>query len=175
MKIILLAGKAFSGKSMVAHLLKNKFEQLKMRTVITEYSKYIKLYAKEMLEWDGDTLEKPRDFLQEIGSFVRENLRMPNLFIDRMKEDFLVYERFFDVVIISDVRLPKEISEMKNTYKDVTAILILREEQQKDLTKKQKAHPTENALDDFQGFDYIINSDLYDIDEKLQEIVEELI
>ena len=154
MKIILLAGKAFSGKSMVAHLLKNKFEQLKMRTVITEYSKYIKLYAKEMLGVK-ETDEKPRKFLQEMGTYIRENIFDENFFVNRMLEDLKVYEKYFDIVVISDVRLKNEIEEMKKSPYSVLTIYI-ESQRENTLTEEEKKHITEHELENYQNFDYRI-------------------
>ena len=69
MTIFLIAGKSGSGKSTVAKIIKDYYEEKKQKTIITQYSKYLKIYAKEMLGWNGDDQKKPREFLQEMGSY----------------------------------------------------------------------------------------------------------
>ncbi len=175
MRIFLIAGKAGSGKSEVAKIIKNFYEKKQEKTVITEYSKYIKLFAREMLGWDGNIKTKPRTFLQEMGSFIRENLHQEYLLINRMKTDMLVYERFFKNVIISDVRYPDEIIEMKKDYPNAISILIKKELSDSPLTIKQESHKTEHALDNYEGFDYVITNDFeQSLQNEVYEILEEI-
>ena len=63
MKIFLIAGKAESGKAEVAKMIKEYYIYQRKDAVITEYSKYLKEYAKEMTDWDGLKVNKPRKFL----------------------------------------------------------------------------------------------------------------
>src|SRR5574344_440809 len=113
MKLFLIAGRARSGKTLAAQYLKEILDERKEKTVITEYSKYIKIFAKELLGWDGKSEPKPRTFLQDMGSYVRQN-KSDTFFTGRMKEDIELYSHFVNNVIISDVRMPKEITEMRS-------------------------------------------------------------
>lgn len=175
MRIFLLAGKARSGKNEVAKVIKKYYDQKKEKTVITEYSKYIKLFAKEMTDWSGENKTKPRKFLQEMGSFIRKNLQMPDIFIDRMKEDIKIYEKFFDNVIISDVRFPKEMDELKKNYPCVYTFFIINEHGNYDLTVEEANHETEHALDNYNEFDYmIINDEKEMLEQKMKKILEEI-
>lgn len=71
MKIFVVGGKSGSGKGEVAKFI-NEFYIYKLKKcVITEYSKYLKEFAKELTDWDGISSNKPRDFLQEFGSKIR--------------------------------------------------------------------------------------------------------
>ena len=103
MKIFLIAGKAGSGKHNVATFIKEYFIYQKQETVITGYSKYLKLFAEEIIGWDRNENEKPRKFLQDLGVQIRTNLGMPDFFTDRMLDDITVYEQFADVVVVDDV------------------------------------------------------------------------
>ena len=47
MKVYLIAGRARSGKTQTAKILKELLEKENRKVVITEYSKYIKLFAKD--------------------------------------------------------------------------------------------------------------------------------
>ena len=175
MRVFLIAGKAGSGKSEVAKIIKNYYEKLKEKTVITEYSKYLKLYAKEMLDWDGNNQNKPRDFLQEMGLFIRENLKQKDLLIKRMKTDMLVYEHFFKNVVISDVRYPEEIILMKEDYPKAISILVVNDLEDSPLTIKQARHKTEHSLDNYEGFDYVIHNQFeQNLKNEVYEILEEL-
>ena len=95
MKIILISGKAGSGKSSLANILKEKLD----KCVVTNYSKYIKLFAIEMLNWDGSDENKPRSFLQEMGDTLRSINK--NFLTDRMLQDISVYSKYYDYVVIS--------------------------------------------------------------------------
>jgi len=50
MKLVLIAGKARSGKTQIAKMLKKLLQDRNMKVAITEYSKYIKLFAKELTD-----------------------------------------------------------------------------------------------------------------------------
>ena len=72
MKVILIAGKARSGKTKAAQLLKEILTKKNEKVVITEYSKYIKLFAKDLLGWDMVSEPKPRAVLRNMGEYVRK-------------------------------------------------------------------------------------------------------
>ena len=175
MRLFLVAGKAGSGKSEVAKIIKEYYEKKQEKTVITEYSKYLKIFAKEMLDWDGNPDNKPRQFLQEMGLFIRENLKQKDLLINRMKTDMTVYEHFFKNVIISDVRYPEEIISMKEKYPQAISISVVNETEDSPLTIKQASHKTEHALDNYDGFDYVIHNEfLQNLKNDVYEILEGL-
>ena len=73
-----------------------------------------------------------------------------------MKEDLNIYSNYADVVIISDVRMPKEIIKMKK-YNPLKIKVV--SDEVNDLTKEEQNHYTEHALDNFKNFDYVINKD----------------
>jgi len=172
MRFFLIAGKARSGKNEIAKMIKQYYDTKKEKTVITEYSKYLKLYAKELLDWNGEDQKKPRKFLQDMGVFIRKNLNMPTFLIERMKEDIKIYQQFFQNCIICDVRYPKEIEEIKKTYKNTYTIFVINEHGNYDLTKKEESHETEHALDDYNDFDYIIvNDEKHAVEKKIEEIL----
>ena len=161
MKIFLIAGKAGSGKKEVAKMIKEYYIYQKQDTIITSYSKYLKLFAEEIIDWDRNEANKPRKFLQDLGVVIRKDLDMPNFFTDRMKQDFKIYERYADVCVIEDVRLPGEIENIKSAYEDVTSILVINQFSDSKLTVEEQVHPTETALENYDKFDHtIINSDL---------------
>lgn len=171
MKIFLIAGKSHVGKGEVAKIIQNYYNQLHQKSIITEYSKYIKLFAEEMTHWKKEEQTKPRKFLQDMGYFIRNRLNMPDFFINRMKEDLQVYRHFFDHVIIADVRYPEEIDKIKEIYPNTYAILITRNESN-NLTEEESNHESEHALKNYEQFDYIIENNEK---EKLREDIQTLL
>ncbi|MCI8671206.1 MAG: hypothetical protein HFI36_04110 [Bacilli bacterium] len=167
MKIYLVAGKSGSGKGEVAKLIKKYYISKKAKPFITEYSKYLKMYAKDILNWDGGE-PKPRKFLQDIGVTIRENMDMPKMLINRMIEDIKIYDLYYDVVIISDVRYPEEIEEMKKHFNDVKAIYVINQFGPSKLALNEQMHVTETALENYGNFDITLTNDTLDtLDNKI--------
>ena len=165
-----IAGKARSGKTQAARILKKLYEERGLKVVISEYSKYVKLFAKELLGWDMVSEPKPRDFLQEMGDYVR-TLKEDIYFVKRMNEDLSIYEKFVDVVIISDARLPQELDGLDN-FKPVK-IKVENCLPLYDLTEKQASHLTEHALDTYKHYDYIFSDlSLEKMEEELKNMIE---
>jgi len=172
MKIFLVAGKSGSGKGEVAKIIEEYYLSIGKKPIITEFSKYIKMYAKEIINWDG-TNPKPRKFLQDLGVTIRENMDMPLFFINRMIEDIKIYELYFDVVIISDVRLPIEIEEIKKAYKKVYSMYIINQFAPSKLSLEEQLHITETALENYSNFDITITNDNINVlDNRVIEFVE---
>lgn len=170
-KIIILTGKAQSGKSLTANIIKKNLEKQNKKTVIISYAKYLKDYAKEITNWNGNEKTKPREFLQQIGVELIKNQIDENMLINRIKEDIKVYEYFFDVIIISDARFKSEIENIKNK----NTVVIKIEGKENKLTKEQKNHSTETALDNCNNYDYIIENKTtkQNLKEQIQKIMEE--
>ena len=153
MKIFLISGKAGSGKNEVASIIKENLGA----TVITSFSKYIKLFALEFTNWDGRDITKPREFLQNWGDTLTSIDE--NFLIDRLIDDFKVYETKFDNVIISDVRLPYELEYIKeNSGYEVITIRVNSNSSARSLNDDEKNHHTELDLDNYDKFDYIIEN-----------------
>ena len=165
MKIILISGKAGSGKSSLANILKEKLD----KCVVTNYSKYIKLFALEMTDWDGTDLNKPRTFLQEMGDTLR-SIDI-NFMTDRLYQDIKVYEKFYDYVVICDVRLKNELEYFNDKY-ETYSIRINNNDNRKSLESNQSHHITETELDNYDKFDLIIDDN--DINNNIDNIVEGL-
>ncbi len=174
-KIYLICGKAHSGKSTIAQIIKNYFLEKNKKFIITEYSKYLKLYAHEILDWNYDEKLKPRAFLQDLGIVIRENISLDNFFVNRIMEDIKVYQKFCSGVIISDVRFPEEIEALKKNYPFVCSILVQSENEQSTLNEKEKKHISEQALNNYHSFDYRVKNDdsISKLKEKIIKIIKE--
>lgn len=172
MNIIMICGKARSGKDTLADFLYNNLENSKPCKV--QISQYIKYYAMKYFGWDGSEDTKPRDLLNTLGTDIIRNKINPNFHINRLLEDLEVLSYFYDTFIISDVRFPIEIEKVKEKYKNVTTIKI--ERNSDELNESQKSNVTETALDDYDDYDIKIdnNGTLEELEEKAKEIIKEV-
>ena len=157
--IILIGGKAGSGKTTLAAYLKELLEESKKEVIISPYTKYLKQYIETITGEKITEENKPREFLQKLSSeLIKKKLGFKNLFIDRQIEDITIYSYFKDIIIIPDVRFPKEIEEIKNKFKNVYSIGINRIDFQSTLTKEQQQDITETSLDNYKEYDYFIEN-----------------
>ncbi len=170
-KIFLISGKARHGKDTFSSMLKEVAERNNQKVIITQLSKYLKYYAKEIVNWDFNEETKPRQFLQDLGNKVRLDMKKYDFFTDRMIEDIEIFNNYFDIIIISDVRLKNEINKIKTAYPNTISINIFRPNFDNGMTEQQKNHLTEIDLDDFKNHDYIVENTTL---EKLQEETEKI-
>ncbi len=161
MKIFLVAGKAGSGKNEVAKLIKEYYIYKHEKAVITHFSKYLKNFAVELTDWDGNPNTKPRVFLQELGAKIRKLDK--DFLINYMLDDLVLYEEYVDNVIISDVRLPLEIERIKEEKENVYSIYVVNQFELSPLTIEEQADITETALETYTEFDVIIANDKLDL------------
>ena len=166
-KIYLISGKARHGKDTFSSYLKKAYESHGKKVIITQLSKYIKYYAREMTGWNLTEEDKPRELLQQLGTnVIREKLGKEDLFIKRMIDDIEIFSCFYDAIIISDCRLKKEVDDLKEAFpNNLVAINIFRPNFDNGLTEEQKKHKTEVDLDDYDKFDIkIINTTLEELE-----------
>ena len=166
-KIYVISGKAGSGKDTAANMIKDKIEN----TVVISYASYLKMYAKEIVGWDGND-PKPREFLQQLGVELIKNQIDDKFLINRIIEDIKVYSYFYDVIVISDARFADEIDSIRNNFDNVTVIHM--SERSNMLTDSEKKHATEIGLDKYHNYDYEICEDnLNSLKEEVDRIVGE--
>ena len=172
-KIILLAGKARSGKNTIGDMLKELYESDDKKVIVSPYTKYLKKYIKEITGKDIDDDNKPRELLQQLGiEVIKEKLGKVDMFISRQIDDIDIYSYFFDVIIIPDVRFPREIDIIKEKYNNYTCIKVI-SDRDNNMSDNEKNHITETSLDSYDdsNFDYIINNNDYD---ELKNIVNDI-
>ena len=173
MKIFLVAGKAGSGKGVVAKLIKEYYIYKLESCVITEYSKYLKNFVKELTDWDGNPNTKPRKYMQDLGDTIRKTDN--KYFINNMINDLKIYEQVVNNVIVADVRMPDEIEDIKLNFDDVYAIYVENQFSQSKLSIEEQAHITETALENYEEFDYILaNDDINILKDKVFKFLEEI-
>lgn len=176
--IYLISGKARHGKTTTANMIKDYYKERGKKSIVTSYGKYIKMFAKEISDWDGSEATKPRDLLQSLGTgVIREKLGKNDFFVKRLDEDLDVYNEFAMAVMIDDVRLPIEIEYFKERYPErIKSIHIVRTNFETELNAKQQSHITEVGLDGYDDYDYTIMNDgtLDDLRTKVYEMIGEM-
>lgn len=174
-KIYLISGKARHGKDTTGMFLKECYNNNGMRAITCSYASYLKEYAKNISNWDGNEETKPRELLQKLGNVIRIDLGKSDMLIERLNDDILIYSQFFDAVIVTDVRLKKEIFGVKKMYPNNTVTInVNRPNFDNGLTNAQQMHMTEIDLDDYDEFDYkLINTELSKLKEDVINIYKE--
>lgn len=174
--IILIAGKARSGKSTLSKYLQIEYEKQNKKVIVSPYTKYLKLFIEIITGSKINEENKPRDMLQQISSkIIKDELNNPNFFIDRQIEDIKIYSYFADVILIPDVRFPNEISNIKDTFNKVISIGITRKNYISILTKEQSKDVTETALDDYHDYDFEVeNTDATNLQDIAKELVKKI-
>lgn len=174
--IILVAGRARSGKSTLAEYLKEEYQKWGKKVVISPYTKYLKRYIEEITGEKINEEKKPRDLLQQISSkLIKTILHKKDFFIKRQIEDIEIYSYFMDVILIPDVRFPEEIKEIKARFSNVVSIGVIRMNYVSDLTEEQKKDITEISLDHYHDYDFEIeNKAGLDLQRKALEIIQKI-
>ena len=173
MKVYLISGPARNGKDTIGDFLEKDYKEMGYKVCRTQIAKYLKMYIKDYFGWDGSEETKPRELLQRLGTdVIREKLGKERFFVDRTIEDIDILIHFFDVMIISDIRFPIEITGIKEKFDDVVVINVKRINFETELTAEQQSHKTETALDGFNDYDYcLINDTLEGLERDVKEIV----
>ena len=154
MNIFMISGKARSGKDTFGDALESVLVSRNYKVCRLGVGTYIKFYAQKYFGWDGREETKPRELLQMLGTEVIRKKIDPKFHVNRLIEDIKVLSNFFDVFIISDVREPLEIEEVKNNYDCVTTIKMIRPNFENELTSEQRKHYTEVAMDNYSDYSY---------------------
>ena len=175
--IFVVSGKSGSGKDVICKIIDEYVNHKELKSINLQFSSYIKMYAKNITNWDGNEDDKPRTLLQELGTeIIREKID-DKFFIKRIIDDIKVYSYYFDVITISDARLPNELEDIYGAFNNVYKLNVKRSSFINKLDEKQNAHYTEIALDNYNNFDYVIenNQGIDELKEKIINIIDEVI
>lgn len=123
-KIIIISGKARSGKSITGSMIEKHCAKRHLKSITLSYASYIKEYVKKITSWDGSDDTKPRSLLQSMGLDLLRGKINDDFLVNRMVEDIMVYSYFYDVIIINDARLKSELKVLEKTFKNVLTIRI---------------------------------------------------
>lgn len=167
---ILLSGKAESGKDTFLQITSQRFYDLAVDRIA--FADKLKEFAA-MMGWDGKKDERGGEFLQQLGSAVRQ-----------YNEDFWVlatipklqaYSQVCDIICFTDCRYPNEIERIKSLDWIVGKVVTVRVDRPGHISNRPD-HISETALDDY-DFDYRIVNDgtLEDYRQKVVALVNQIL
>lgn len=160
-QIILISGKAGSGKNQFADYIKEHLESQNQRVSITAFARHIKSLLKDYMGWDGVKTDYWRTYLQRIGTDrIRNEMNDVNFHVNRLCKDILIMGDDFDYFIVPDTRFVNECELTKMNFGNcrVIDVRIVRENYDSGLTDEQKIHESEVALDNY-NFSYTVLND----------------
>lgn len=113
--VILVSGKAGSGKGTVANFLEKKIQDIPSMTVFRYgFANPLKYMAKAFIGWDGQKDEKGRKLLQwqgRIGREYDENIWVKHFLNQLDKQSGMLP---FNFSIVDDWRFPNELNYLRN-------------------------------------------------------------
>lgn len=162
MKIILISGKARSGKdSFASEVAKVLTTEKNKRVLITHYADLLKYICKEFFDWDGEKDEYGRTLLQQIGT-QKIRGQYPEYWIKFIKDIINIFPDEWDYVIIPDCRFKNEIESWEKDGYDVSTVRIERQNYISELTEEQQKHQSEIDLDNYNFDLHFIIAEGYD-------------
>lgn len=156
--VILISGKAESGKDTFATKVKEIMEMCGYNVCITHFAKYLKIILKDYYGWNGEKDEYGRHLLQYVGTEkIRNELNKKDFHANRIKEDIEIIRDNFDFIIIPDLRFDNEYDIIKKFF--ITKVVkIIRANNVSNLTEVQLEHESENGLSDKIIYDYVLGA-----------------
>jgi hypothetical protein len=145
--VILLAGKAESGKTLAANIIKEEIESLGKTALIMSFAGYLKFICKSYYKWDGKKNEEGRSLLQRLGTDVVRK-KNPDFWAKTVFDFITTFDGEFDYFILDDTRFKNEISIFEE-YNPLcyTSVRIGRLNYENSLSPSQRLHPSETDLD----------------------------
>lgn len=162
MQVILISGKAQHGKDTVAQFMKEELEKHDKSVLIAHYADLLKYICKTFFGWNGEKDEEGRSLLQHVGTeVIREQCK--DYWVKFIQGMLCFFPDEWDYVIIPDCRFPNELDGLRFHFR-ATYIRVTRPDFDNGLTKKQKEHPSETALDNVKpDFVFANNGTLCDL------------
>ncbi len=146
--IVLVSGKAGSGKTTFANNVSHLLSSVKNSSLIIPLSESLKEEAKKEHGWDGNKDEEGRALLQRLG----EHRRSEDIDYWCKKLADKICGSYCDTAIVDDLRYKSEFDFFLRSFKNVVAVRLERYDGCKTydngLTKEQKMHISEVDLDD---------------------------
>lgn len=153
-KVILISGKAGSGKDTFATFLDTMLTSTGKRVQILHFADILKFFCKEYYGWDGQKDEKGRGILINVGTHLAR-ANNPDIWVNILIEYYKAFHTEYDVFLIPDCRFPNEIERWQELQVPMASVRMLRDIQ---ITSDETAADiSETALDDWL-FDYFIEN-----------------
>lgn len=170
--IIMISGKAESGKNYVAELIADELILRGYAVRSIAFGDYLKFICQKYLDWNGKKDKRGRTYLQYVGTDVCRGYD-ETIFSSKVVEIIKLFGHRWDFVIIPDLRFVSELHDMESSFADVTTVRINRPGYESSLTEEQKSNRSETELDNF-DFDKVIINDIT-LTDQVKNFVEETI
>lgn len=171
MKVVVISGKAQSGKDTTAEFMNAALNSKGYRVIITHYADLLKYICSSFLGWDGNKDEYGRSLLQRVGTEMRNGDE--NYWVNFIIKILYAFENMWDYVIIPDTRYPNEIDSLIDFGFEVIHIRIERPGFDNGLSESQKLHISETALDGRSANITVVNDgSLTDLYHKARDVVD---
>jgi hypothetical protein len=174
--IILVSGKAGTGKSYFAEKLRLAFECKNYNVEVQHFASVLKSIAKQYFWWDGIKDGKGRKLLQHLGDVGREYDK--DVWVKNLIELRLLNSPNYpqDVIIIDDWRFPNEYQYLKENLNYSIYTIEMIAPDREILNGEAAKHISEVALEEFNSYNFIIdNSEHSEITEWVREVVTEIV
>lgn len=174
MQLYLIGGKARSGKDTIGKLLTEAYLPSLKKCAILHITEPLEELSKNYFGWDGKEETKPRELLQKLGiEIIRDKMQEKDLLKRHLVDKIEILSSFFEVIVVTDLRLIEEFTYLKNRYPHAITIHVLREDFDNHLSQEEKTHLTETDLERAYQFDYMIeNTSIKKMREQIEKIVE---
>lgn len=159
MKLILISGKAESGKDTIANFIM-EMANVENVNIVTHIADIVKIIAKKDFGWTGVKDVRGRALLQMIGDGGRQY--NPDIWINHFL-DLLDSNKEAGLVIVPDVRYKNEVKKLlewgdRNGIEVIT-VRVERPDHENKLTAEQRENGSEVDLDDWGIWDVKIIND----------------
>ena len=121
--IILIAGKARSGKNTVSKILESEFIKEKKEVIISPYTKYLKEYIHNITDWN---IEDEKDLLKLLDNLNIKGIKfaLSNVILSNGKENTLLKEWSSKYTTLILKRQYKNANYQKKNITDTIEVLI---------------------------------------------------
>jgi hypothetical protein len=173
MILLLLSGKAESGKDTVWEIIERNYKKTYFDVQKFSFADAVKSIAFD-LGWDGEKDAQGRRLLQWLGDGARDY--DPLCWIKFLYRQLSYEVRNTDIAVITDCRYPNEITYFKDKFlSGAYSVRIERPGHVNRLDEIQRKHSSETSLDCFDFDFYLMNSStLEDLEKKTITLVERI-
>lgn len=156
MKVICISGKAGHGKDTVANIINSALSFIDKKVLVCHFADLVKYTCATFFGWNGKKDEAGRTLLQYVGT-DKVRAKNPDFWVSYIASVLKFFDGEWDCVVIPDCRFTNEYELLKECGFDVELWRVVRPDFDNGLTDKQKNHPSETELDDY-NYDAVIEN-----------------
>lgn len=156
MKVICISGKARHGKDSSALIMRELLQADGYKVKIIHYADLLKYICRIFFDWNGKKDKNGRMLLQYVGTDVIRT-QCPDYWVGFVIDMLKFFGENWDYVLIPDTRFPNEIEALNKSGFETVHVRVTRPDFTDSLTREQREHPSETALDNTDP-DYCVNN-----------------